>query len=116
MIAITWIGISDAFPSVVADDFIVMPDHFHGLLTVTTSEHDDKPTSLIDVMRWFKGKTRHLYSQGVKHRGWPRYSGTFWQPRFHDHIIRNERDFNARVTYIERNPWRWVENRKPTRE
>jgi REP element-mobilizing transposase RayT len=92
-----------------------MPDHIHGLLTFSPEENEGSHASLGEVMRWFKGKSRHLYSQGVEHREWPRYSGKFWQERFHDHIIRDNRDFNARVTYIERNPWRWVENRKPTR-
>jgi len=30
-----------------------------------------------------------------------------WQPRFRDRILRNEREWRARRTYIDRNPGRW---------
>jgi REP element-mobilizing transposase RayT len=113
MIALTWIGITDQFQTAALHDFVVMPDHIHGLLTLDRSDLDDgnDRATLGEVIGWFKGKTTFLYGQGVQDRGWPRYSGKLWQPRFHDHIIRDDRDFNARVLYIERNPWRWVENR-----
>ena len=34
-----------------------------------------------------------------------------WQPRFHDHIIRDERAFNAISNYILKNPAKWNSNR-----
>ncbi|WP_157621329.1 transposase [Salisaeta longa] len=34
-----------------------------------------------------------------------------WQPRFYDHIIRNERAFRAIRRYIENNPTQWGEDR-----
>ena len=34
-----------------------------------------------------------------------------WQPRFHDHIIRDERAFNAISNYIFKNPAKWNSNR-----
>ena len=30
-----------------------------------------------------------------------------WQPRFHDHIIRNQNEMNRIVHYIENNPATW---------
>jgi REP element-mobilizing transposase RayT len=35
---------------------------------------------------------------------------TIWQSRFHDRIIRNEREWRARRRYIERNPERWEQD------
>ncbi len=34
-----------------------------------------------------------------------------WQPRFHDHIIRDERAFNAISNYILKNLAKWNSNR-----
>jgi len=30
-----------------------------------------------------------------------------WQPRFHDHIIRNEDELNKIRKYIKKNPLKW---------
>jgi hypothetical protein len=33
-----------------------------------------------------------------------------WQERYHDHIIRNERDYLRHWQYIEDNPRKWAED------
>jgi hypothetical protein len=33
-----------------------------------------------------------------------------WQTRFHDRILRNEREWRARRMYIDRNPGQWWED------
>ena len=43
------------------------------------------------------------------HRGTP--GAPVWQSRFHDRILRNEQEWRARRTYIQRNPGRWFEDR-----
>jgi REP element-mobilizing transposase RayT len=116
MIALTWIAIPDQFDPVLVDDFVVMPDHVHGLISIDCDEVPSGSMSLSEVIGWFKGKTTHLYGKGVADRGWPRYRGHLWQPRFHDHIIRDERDYESRVKYIEGNPARWVESRSARSE
>jgi hypothetical protein len=35
---------------------------------------------------------------------------SIWQPRFHDHIIRNEADYQRIWKYIDENPARWNED------
>jgi hypothetical protein len=54
----------------------------------------------------FKGSVTRRIN---KHRGTP--GAPVWQSRFHDRILRNEREWRARRTYIERNPGRWAEDR-----
>ena len=34
-----------------------------------------------------------------------------WQPRFHDHIIRNAPEWERIQTYIENNPMNWKEDK-----
>ena len=35
---------------------------------------------------------------------------SIWQKLFHDHIIRNDRDYARIWTYIDNNPMRWEED------
>jgi hypothetical protein len=58
------------------------------------------------MMAGFKGAVTRRIN---KHRGTP--GAPVWQSRFHDRILRNEREWRARRTYIERNPGRWAEDR-----
>lgn len=112
MIAIKLLSISDEFPVATISDFIVMPDHIHALIGIDQNDENLSKPTLGQLIGWFKGVTRHRYSQGVATREWPRYNGKFWQPGFHDHIIRDERDHANRTKYIERNPIRWAEKRQ----
>jgi len=34
-----------------------------------------------------------------------------WQSRFHDHIIRNENDYNYIYQYINETPQKWAEDK-----
>jgi hypothetical protein len=36
---------------------------------------------------------------------------SIWQPRFHDHIIRNEDDYLRMWKYIDENPEKWNEDK-----
>ncbi|MEJ7839286.1 MAG: transposase [Thermomicrobiales bacterium] len=104
MIATTWMAVGDQFASVLLDDFIVMPDHLHALITIDSGSNEGVPPSLGEIIGWFKGRSTYQYSVVVKTRGWPAYSDSFWQRSFHDHIIRHDHDLDARRLYIERNP------------
>lgn len=72
--------------------FVVMPNHFHALLTPGTG------TTLEKAMMMIKGGSAHRLKQESLYR-WP-----VWQPGFHDHWIRDEREYRARLAYIRSNP------------
>ena len=36
------------------------------------------------------------------------YGENIWQRSFHDHIIRDQKDYNARWQYIDENPKKWI--------
>lgn len=48
-----------------------------------------------------------------EHRGTP--GAPVWQSRYHDRILRNEREWRIRRAYIDRNPRQWGEDRPPPR-
>jgi len=108
-----WETIPLRFPSIALDAKVVMPNHLHGIISIqpdaTFSAPPDTP-SLSRIMQWFKSASTVDYTRGVKRHGWPAFPGRLWQPGFHDHIVRNDRDLERIRSYIEGNPANWLED------
>jgi REP element-mobilizing transposase RayT len=77
--------------------WVVMPDHFHGLLRLRS----DGPT-LSKVVGRIKGRSARAL--GARNGGQGR--GILWQPGFHDHALRAEEQRIAVARYIVANPIR----------
>ncbi len=67
-------------------------------------ETSPTPTTIGDVICAFKSLTTHRYSNGVKMGLVKPFRKRLWQRDYHDHIIRNESEYNAICTYITNNP------------
>ena len=80
------------------DKYVVMPNHVHMIIILTHEPDDRGRSSLQQVVRNIKSYTTK----------WAGFS--FWQARFHDHIIRNETDYQRIWQYIDENPARWAED------
>lgn len=63
-------------------------------------------------IRWVKTMTTNEYIKNMKQNGWPKFSKRLWQPRYHDRIIRNERELWAKRKYIENNPKNWNKDKE----
>lgn len=87
---------------VTVDNYIVMPNHVHLLLTfdndyiVHTSEHGNPPVS--KMIGEIKSYTTKLYRERENDG-----SLILWQRSFYDHIVRNETDFKNTWNYIQYN-------------
>ncbi|BDD11929.1 hypothetical protein FUAX_43610 (plasmid) [Fulvitalea axinellae] len=99
--------------------FVVMPNHIHGILTLGKGRvQDDKPkaicpgqarhgnveaNSLSSIIGSYKSAvSKHARRMGLEFA---------WQPRFHDHIIRNQRSYDNIAQYIRTNPAKWQADR-----
>ena len=119
-----WHSISRRFPTVLTDEYVVMPNHLHGILFIGGQVENDRPgkgdhtgsplqspvlenPSLGAVVGWFKTMTTNDYIRGVKEDGWPPFRGRLWQRNYHDHIIRNNRALDNIRAYIINNPSNW---------
>lgn len=137
-----WSSTPDHHVNVSLDEFVIMPNHVHGILVINkrggrdvagnvsttrikqplvesqtmdrtktkpTKIPSPKPGSLGTIVRSFKSAaTKQIHDAG---------SADFtWQPRFHDHIIRNDAELNRIREYIIANPVSWREkgNWQPT--
>jgi len=112
-----WLRTADMRPNVELDAFVVMPNHFHGIIILhpdgrgtlqrtptTTVEQFGKPTSntVPTIVRLFKSASTKRINE---HRGTPGVS--VWQRNYYEHIIRNEESLNRIRQYIYENPARW---------
>lgn len=112
--------------------FVVMPNHFHGIIIIGENEYNRRAVLLHDRAAMQNGAAMHGGSTGGNRfgpqsnnlssiiRGFKssvtlqarKFNPAFaWQARFHDHIIRNERSFAHIQDYIETNPINWKEDR-----
>ncbi len=81
--------------------WVVLPEHFHMLI-----HPEEKDPS--EIMKRIKQSfaMKYLISKNLA-------SGQIWQHRFWDHIIRDERDFEAHFHYIHYNPTKHGYTRRP---
>jgi len=109
------------FQSISLDQFIVMPNHLHGIVIIVgadpcvrpkmsgadgTGAHTGAP--LQTIIQWFKTMTTNEYIRAVKEHGWARFEKSLWQRNFYEHIIRNEDDLDDIREYIAYNPSKWA--------
>lgn len=99
-----WNKIPKQFNNVLIHDFVIMPNHMHGIVEIVKPSmagstqtsgrpHGVSPTPrLSDIIHWFKTKTTNDYIHGVHANFWPEYEKQFWQKSFYDHIIRGKED------------------------
>jgi REP element-mobilizing transposase RayT len=128
MIEQWWLELNRKFPMVQTDEFLVMPSHFHGVITITDDpggrpmsalyQKTDTPPKRGTQVRpyggnqWFKTMTTNEYIRGVKTASWHSFNGRLWQRTYFEHIIRNEESLNRIRQYIFDNPARWEFDRE----
>jgi putative transposase len=125
MVHTAWNELPGKYPGVEIDEFIVMPNHFHGSIVLNVGAgpcacpdpNDGQPRgvaptglSLPDVVHRFKSFTTAEYRNGVERLHWIAFPGRFWQRNYYEHIIRDEREMNAIREYVRFNPSKWEED------
>ena len=123
-----WMRTSDIRDNVVLDEFVVMPNHMHGILIIDktfdpnavpvvipdgsgnsnrggiTGEHNPMiQENLSRILRWYKGRVTFECRKI--------HADFSWQGRFHDHIIGDEGEFERIKNYIIDNPSKWNEDK-----
>ena len=131
MIESEWLAIKKRFPNIELHEFVVMPNHFHGILEIVENDGEIRgrattrerattrvgattrvaPTKTIgDMMDAFKSITTVEYIRGAKNHGWKRFDQKLWQRNYWEHIIRDEGSLERIVNYIIHNPDKWDED------
>ena len=108
-----WLEIPEHFPHSTLDEFIVMPNHIHGIIIiedVNVGANNYSPLQInqfrspfrtigsiirgfkIGVTKWFRANTN---------------VNNVWQCNYYEHVIRNENKLNKIREYIQNNPLKW---------
>jgi putative transposase len=116
-----WTEIPDHYPNVTLDEFVIMPDHLHGILQICdvaaknsvgvrhgeplpTRRNEYQhviPKSLGIIINHFKSAVTRWCNEN----GFPQFK---WQRSFYDHIIRDEQSLFQIRQYIRDNPADWL--------
>ncbi len=105
-----WKNIPNHYPFVELGEFVVMPNHIHGILFFNKYEKREwqpnqfgvQSQNLGAVIRAFKSTTKRYANQNnIEFE---------WQARYHDRIIRDEKGLNAIRAYIINNPQKWFDD------
>lgn len=110
-----WNAITEHFPDVEVDRFVVMPNHIHGILVIhavgathasptprppeTSRPH---PRSLGAIVGSFKSAVAARINQS---RRGPRFP--VWQRNYYEHVIRSQSELGRIREYVMNNPVEW---------
>nr|VFJ56152.1 MAG: REP element-mobilizing transposase RayT [Candidatus Kentron sp. DK] len=130
VVAECWQGIPAHFVGVTLDQWVIMPNHMHGIIMLATrptsavgARHavpsvnaapsrprkqfgQSIPGSIPTIIRSFKSAaTKRINESG----GAP--GGKLWQRNYWEHIVRDEMELHHVREYIQHNPIRWESDR-----
>ena len=83
---------------------VILPDHIHMIIEVTHAK--DYPKIISSIKRYFSKHCDPKFCEGIyqsKSRTKQGYN-LVWQKRFYEHTIRDEKDYQTKIQYINNNP------------
>ena len=90
--------LSQRFPDIKIDNYVVMPNHVHAIIVLT-----DQKSALPAVVGSYKAHVTLAI-----HQQWPVMA--VWQRSFHDHVIRDQESYEKIWNYVVHNPNKWSED------
>ncbi|MCB4790753.1 MAG: transposase [Elusimicrobia bacterium] len=108
-----WQNIKKQYYNVELDQYIIMPNHIHGIIIVDNSvslRADARPAPTVsDIVCSFKSKCSVEYVKYIQQNNL-NIPGKIWQRSFNDHIIRTANSLENIREYIMNNPVKWDED------
>ncbi|MCK9357538.1 MAG: transposase [Dehalococcoidia bacterium] len=115
----TWIASPAHYPGVAIDEFVVMPNHIHGIVVLSGQGTPHAPSTagsvrgptptvgLPEIVRRFKTLSTARTSRCVPAAVWDTLHGHLWQRNYYEHVIRSDDSLHAIREYIVNNPMQW---------
>jgi len=138
LVEAAWHGLPSHYPWVALDRFVVMPNHFHGIIvldgTITSvgagfkpahhglkpAHHDDadidraglKPAPTLYKRHGLPEIVRAFKTFSARSINGTRNSSgvPVWQRNYYEHVIRDDADYSRIAEYVATNPQRWIED------
>jgi putative transposase len=132
-----WLKIPARFPNVELDEYVVMPNHFHGIIVIHGNRRDTpcgyppepcgypdpcgyrgysapKRVALGDIVGAYKSLCVNAWLKVIKTVD-INTRAKFWQDNYYEHVIRNEEETDRIRQYIANNPLQWeLDRENPT--
>ena len=88
--------------------YIIMPNHIHLIIEICSNDEERAiRESPLQYNRSIIDKSVGFLKMNVSKKIHNEYSDKIWQRSYHDHIIRNEKDYQKIWEYIDTNPSKW---------
>jgi REP element-mobilizing transposase RayT len=102
-----WLRLPEFYPRVGLENFIVMPNHIHGILVIgepgpAPQLSRQRKHRLSEIVRGFKSMSAREINRGTRDRR------PLWQRGYYEHIIRDDADLARIREYIDNNPIAWA--------
>ncbi|MBE9119009.1 transposase [Lusitaniella coriacea LEGE 07157] len=113
IVAGEWLRSAQIRPTLQLDEWIIMPNHLHGIVGIVATESDivkqpkphefrRSPNSLSSFIAGFKGSVTRQINQIRENTAIP-----IWQRNYYESIIRDENALDKIRDYIRNNPHQW---------
>jgi len=111
-----WFNLKERFENLETKEFILMPNHIHGILLLNTDNSDgdsekSRQINLSNIVGAYKSITSIKCLEFFKKKNPDKFIGKLWQRNYYEHIIRNETEYNKIGEYIITNPEHWFEDK-----
>jgi putative transposase len=115
-----WREIINPYHQVNLHDFVIMPNHLHGIIQFVGAQFIapnldlasdlnqgaiNRAPTIGEIVRSFKARCTWAINKNMDMRGVP-----VWQRNYHEHIIRSQEAYSAITEYVRTNPQRWQED------
>ena len=94
-----WYDLPNHYANIVLDEFVIMPDHIHGIIQIKNHPGMKTRHGLSEFIRAFKSFSTRRINEFRKTK-----KPEIWQKRFHEHIIRSYAELTRIRLYIRNNP------------
>ncbi len=109
-----WFALKNKFSTIELDEFVIMPNHIHGIIMITNNCRGgvtpplgeetsplQRPT-LGQIVAYYKYQAARTINHARNTAGC-----SVWQRNYYEHIVRNETELCRIREYIQNNPINW---------
>jgi len=103
-----WMAIPLHHPYIELDEFVLMPNHLHGIIFINRPDKPDWQINQFGPQSQNLASAMRGYKASVKTYATINEIEFSWQPRYFDRVIRNENEYRNVREYIFNNPRDWL--------
>jgi putative transposase len=105
-----WLDIPNHFSFIKLDEFVIMPNHLHGILFINKPDKEFWEANKFGVQSQNLASVVRGYKASIKTYATINQIEFNWQPRYYDHVIQSEKEYLNIREYIFNNPEQWLLN------